>query len=106
MPQQLDDQLRQYYLSHGATATEFGANGINSRFVSLRLSEEVIAESADADSGLGAVVMLARNTANNELVFLGMLVIGVLGFTFDVLLRYVQRRMLYWVPEEQAALKT
>lgn len=49
VPQQLDDQLRQYYLSHGATATEFGANGINSRFVSLRLSEEVIPESADAD---------------------------------------------------------
>ena len=49
VPQQLDDQLRQYYLSHGATATEFGANGINSRFVSLRLSEEVIAESEDAE---------------------------------------------------------
>ena len=49
VPQQLDDQLRQYYLSHGATATEFGANGINSRFVSLRLSEEVIPESADAE---------------------------------------------------------
>ena len=48
VPRQLDDQLRQYYLSHGATATEFGANGINSRFVSLRLSEEVISESADA----------------------------------------------------------
>ncbi len=49
VPQQVDDQLRQYYLSHGATATEFGANGINSRFVSLRLSEEVIPESADAE---------------------------------------------------------
>ena len=49
VPQQLEDQLRQYYLSHGATATEFGANGINSRFVSLRLSEEVIPESADAE---------------------------------------------------------
>lgn len=49
VPQQLDDQLRQYYLSHGATATEFGANGINSRFVSLRLSEQVIPESADAE---------------------------------------------------------
>ncbi len=49
VPQQVDDQLRQYYLSHGATATEFGANGINSRFVSLRLSEEVIPESANAD---------------------------------------------------------
>ena len=49
VPRQLDDQLRQYYLSHGATATEFGANGINSRFVSLRLSEEIVPESPDAE---------------------------------------------------------
>jgi len=47
VPQQLDEQLRQYYLSHGATATEFGANGINSRFVSLRISEEMPQEPAD-----------------------------------------------------------
>ncbi len=49
VPRQLDDRLRQYYLSHGATATEFGANGINSRFVSLRLSDEIVLESADAE---------------------------------------------------------
>lgn len=46
VPQQLDEQLRQYYLSHSATATEFGANGINPRFVSLRLSEETLQEPA------------------------------------------------------------
>lgn len=40
VPRPMDDRLRQYYLSHGATATENGANGINSRFVTLRLSEE------------------------------------------------------------------
>ncbi|MDH3663540.1 MAG: ABC transporter permease [Alphaproteobacteria bacterium] len=65
----------------------------------------LIAESAGADSGLGAVVMLARNTANNELVFLGMIVIGAIGFVFDFTLRQVQRRMLYWLPREQAALR-
>jgi len=42
VPQPVDEQLRQYYLIHGAAATEFGANGINSRFVSLRISEEVL----------------------------------------------------------------
>lgn len=47
VPQQLDEQLRQYYLSHSATATEFGANGINPRFVSLRLSEETLQAPAD-----------------------------------------------------------
>ena len=47
VPKQLNDQLRQYYLSHGATATEFGANGINSRFVSLQISEESLRDSDD-----------------------------------------------------------
>jgi len=47
VPQPLDEQLRQYYMSHGATATEFGANGINSRFVSLRMSEETLQDPAD-----------------------------------------------------------
>lgn len=81
-------------------------------FVILRLNLfaawmiALIAESAGADSGLGAVVMLARNTANNELVFLGMLVIGVIGFVFDSLLRLVQRHMLYWLPQEQMAVRT
>jgi sigma-E factor negative regulatory protein RseA len=49
VPQQMDDQLRQYFLSHGAIATENGANSINSRIVSLRLSEEALDESVGED---------------------------------------------------------
>jgi negative regulator of sigma E activity len=44
VPQPVDEQLRQYYLSHGASSSEAGANGINARLVSLRLSEEAMAE--------------------------------------------------------------
>jgi len=44
VPQQVDEQLRQYYLSHGASSTEAGANGMNARLVTLRLSEETLAE--------------------------------------------------------------
>jgi NitT/TauT family transport system permease protein len=65
----------------------------------------LIAESAGSDSGLGAVVMLARNTANSKLVFLGMCVIGVIGFLFDLILRQVQSRILYWIPREPVSLK-
>jgi ABC-type nitrate/sulfonate/bicarbonate transport system permease component len=36
---------------------------------------------------------------------LGMVNIGLIGFVFDVGLRYVQRRMLYWVPEVQTSLQ-
>ena len=50
VPKPVDEQLRQYYLSHGASSSEAGANGINARLVSLRLSEESIAENEDEDS--------------------------------------------------------
>ncbi len=56
----------------------------------------LIAESAGTSAGLGAVIMLARNTANDELVFFGFIVIGVVGFLFDLTLRIVQQRLLYW----------
>ena len=49
VPQPIDDQLRQYYLIHGASAAENGANGINSRVVSFRLSGDALDES-DVDS--------------------------------------------------------
>ena len=65
----------------------------------------LIAESAGSDSGLGALVMLARNTGAANLVMIGMVVIGIVGFLFDAVLRTIQRRMLYWVPEVQASLQ-
>ena len=46
-PQQ--EQLRQYLLSHGETSSQLGANGINSRLVTLRISSEAVAEPDDAD---------------------------------------------------------
>ena len=51
VPQQIDEQLRQYYLSHGASSSELGANGMNARLVSLRLSEEELSveEAEDSD---------------------------------------------------------
>ena len=65
----------------------------------------LIAESAGSDSGLGALVMLARNTGATNLVMIGMVVIGAVGGISDLILRYIQRRMLYWVPETQASLQ-
>lgn len=59
----------------------------------------LIGESAGVGSGLGAVILLARNTANMNLVFFGFIVIGVVGVLFDLALRQVQNRMLYWVRE-------
>jgi negative regulator of sigma E activity len=50
VPQPIDEQLRQYYLSHGASSSELGANGMNARLVTLRLSDEDFAEDEDEES--------------------------------------------------------
>ena len=52
VPRPIDEDLRQYLLSHGASSSELGANGMNARLVSLRLSEETLVEEVpEEDSG-------------------------------------------------------
>ena len=47
VPEQIDGQLRQYYLSHGESS---GANSVNARLVTLRLSEELLVEEEEEDA--------------------------------------------------------
>ena len=49
VPRQINEQLREYYLVHGASATENGASGMMTRFVSLRLSDQELRQ-ADEDA--------------------------------------------------------
>ncbi len=65
----------------------------------------LIAESTGVGYGLGQVIMLARNTFNPSLVFFTIALIGVLGFSFDWVLRQLQNRLLYWVPKGSEALR-
>jgi len=65
----------------------------------------LVAESTGVGYGMGQVIMLARNTFNPSLVFFTIAVIGVLGFTFDWLLRQAQRRILYWLPNTPERLR-
>ncbi len=64
----------------------------------------LVAEATGVGYGLGQVIMLARNTFNPSLVFFTIAVIGALGFLCDGLLRVVQRRVLYWVPDQKGLL--
>jgi sigma-E factor negative regulatory protein RseA len=41
VPEQNDDQLRDYFLRHSATSAYFGVNSINARLVTLQLREDV-----------------------------------------------------------------
>lgn len=74
-----------------------------SLFVTLRLNlfaawmVVLIAEAVGVGSGLGQIIMMARNTFNSSLVFFTMTLIGLLGFAFDRGLLWVQQRVLWWV---------
>lgn len=46
------ERQRQYLLNHAETSSQFGANGMNSRVVTLQFSEEITTES-DADENEG-----------------------------------------------------
>src|SRR6202011_4882874 len=64
----------------------------------------LIAESTGVGYGMGQVIMLARNTFNPSLVFFTIALIGVLGFLSDWVMRFIQRRVLYWVPQTAQVL--
>lgn len=64
----------------------------------------LVAEATGVGYGLGQVIMVARNTLNPGLIFFTIVLIGVLGFVFDFLLRTLQHRILYWVPKGYGAL--
>ncbi|MGY4432854.1 NitT/TauT family transport system permease protein [Bradyrhizobium sp. F1.13.1] len=65
----------------------------------------LVAESTGVGYGLGQVIMLARNTFNPSLVFFTIALIGLLGFCSDSLMRLLQRKILYWVPETTGVLR-
>ena len=56
-------------------------------------------------SGLGQIIMMARNTFNSSLVFFTMTLIGLLGFAFDRALLWVQKRVLWWVGPSAVATR-
>ena len=56
----------------------------------------VAAELVASTKGLGFMIQDARYLLLTERVILGMLVIGLLGFGMDRVMRYLQRRLLPW----------
>ncbi len=54
------------------------------------------AEMIGLRDGLGAIIMTGRNLFDNNLILLGMCLIGVSGFIVDALLRYIQKKFFWW----------
>ena len=59
----------------------------------------VVAEMTGVPTGLGAVIMEARQLSRTDIVICGMIVIGVGGFLSDRVLLLLGRRLLRWSPQ-------
>jgi len=56
----------------------------------------VVVETINATSGIGYMISQARTYGQTELVLLGLIIYGVLGFSSDAAVRIVERRVLSW----------
>lgn len=56
------------------------------------------AEMVGLKNGLGMMVILGREMFNGNLIMLGICIVGVVGYTVDAFLLWVQRKVLWWQP--------
>jgi sulfonate transport system permease protein len=56
----------------------------------------VVAETVDANSGIGALVANARQFLETDIVFVGIVVYSALGLIGDFIVRVAERRLLTW----------
>ncbi len=62
----------------------------------LSMMSLVGVEMLASDSGIGFLVIDAQRTFDTELVFAGILVLSIIGFTLDRIARLIQQRILCW----------
>jgi len=58
----------------------------------------VVAEQINASSGIGYLVMNARDFLRTDIIFDGLLVYALLGLATDQLVRWLERHLLAWRP--------
>ena len=56
----------------------------------------VAAEMVAASLGLGQMVLNASNFLRTDIVIMGIIVIGVVAFTFDLMMRWAERKLVPW----------
>ena len=56
----------------------------------------VAAEMVAASVGLGQMVLNASNFLRTDIVIMGIIVIGVVSYTFDLLMRWIERKLVPW----------
>jgi sulfonate transport system permease protein len=71
-------------------------------FVGIRLGAGsawacvVAAEMIAASSGLGFLVMFAREVSQTSVMFMGVLAIGLFGLFIDFVIQQIEKQVLYW----------
>jgi sulfonate transport system permease protein len=58
----------------------------------------VVAEQVNASSGIGYLVMNARDFLETDVIFVGLIIYAILGLTTDQMVRAIERRALAWRP--------
>ena len=59
----------------------------------------VVGEMTGVQTGLGAMIMDARQLSRTEIVIAGMITIGIAGFLSDKAVQLLGRRLLRWSPQ-------
>ena len=57
----------------------------------------VIAEIVASTSGIGAMMMRARRFLHTDEIMAGIMIIGALGLLFDLLFRYLHRKLFAYI---------
>lgn len=59
-------------------------------------STVVAAELVAADRGLGSMIMIAKNFLQTDTVVIGIVLIGLIGYGIELLMRWTERRLVPW----------
>ena len=77
-------------------------NALPEIFTGLRIamgvcwSTVVAAELVAADRGLGSMIMIAKNFLQTDTVVIGIVLIGLIGYAIELLMRWAERRLVPW----------
>ncbi|MGC6527394.1 MAG: ABC transporter permease subunit, partial [Paracoccaceae bacterium] len=56
----------------------------------------VAAELVAAEKGVGMMIMVASKFQQTDIVVLGIILIGIIGFGIDILMRWAERVLVPW----------
>lgn len=56
----------------------------------------VAAELVAADKGVGSMIMIAKNFLNTDIVVIGIVIIGLIGFAIEIFMRFLERKLIPW----------